>query len=593
MQILSINNYQPNHKLQTFKAGPVQTAGTLKYSTSRNVEAIMSAYREIMSRLACKTDEGLKKIQENFKNVTIGEGITFHNCGERGTSILIRSAESKKYHNLTRIIERKGRSINYGTKIVINSFILDGNNRLLENKDENVQKSYPSERVYLTSEEIEKGDYNNRLERVLNDLDAAMLPFRKYLLINRNEDLKLPDGKIPFGLVDDMKKIEDLHKDIDLKLGLLPAKAALEARKSYPSCRFQTGLKTHSFTYPDGSYIVYTPSEGEYDLKRFVKYDKDGKVLKLFMAVDGSKLVSNLNKDYPAYIPDNFKYADEAQIQQEEFLPDFQELLSTYKLKLMGLSKAIETYLDESKLVETKIPLPEAVSSAFESASETYDKVNEIFKKIPVSEGIAIRKAFPEFALGIKGLTFNNYEDDTSVQLLPVNSNKHTGLSRFTVKKSGKPEQIYLLKDNKYIVSNYNPRYPLVIPNILKFADDSEIKEVLQDAMPYISYMKKKADEYKSHVESCAEEFRNSKIEKEEAKEKAKEKVKEKIDYSEFGEAKSKQKIRAMEKRNLIKECQKLISDAINSENIENLYANVREIKNKMDEFLTHNAEHQ
>ena len=51
------------------------------------------------------------------------------------------------------------------------------------------------------------------------------------------------------------------------------------------------------------------------------------------MAVDGSKLVSNLNKDYPAYIPDNFKYADEAQIQQEEFLPDFQELLSTYKLK--------------------------------------------------------------------------------------------------------------------------------------------------------------------------------------------------------------------------------------------------------------------
>lgn len=61
MQIQRINNYQPKTNLQTFKAGTIQTAGMLSRSTVHDVEGIMSAYREIVSKLSCKTEKGLKK----------------------------------------------------------------------------------------------------------------------------------------------------------------------------------------------------------------------------------------------------------------------------------------------------------------------------------------------------------------------------------------------------------------------------------------------------------------------------------------------------------------------------------------------------
>lgn len=574
MQIQRINNYQPNTNYKTFKAGPIQTAGMLNRTTVRDVEGIMSAYRDIVSKLSCKTEKGLKKIQKEFPNVTIGEGITFHNCGENGTSILIRSAESKKYHNLTRIIERKGRSINYGTKIVINSFILDGNERLLENKDENLAKSYPLERLYLTSEEIKKDNMEEKLSGVLASLDAAMLQFRKYLLLNQNNDLKLPDGRIPFSLADDLNKIDDLHKEIDSKLEVLPKNVGLTIRKSCPDYRFQTGLRTHSFTNPDGSYIVYTPvdSDSEYELKRFVKYDKDGKALDLFMAVDSSKLVSNLNKDYPTYIPNVFKYANEAQIQEQDYLPSFQELTKTYKFKLMGLLKRIDAYIDGASKAPIKAEFPEDVSSNIKSILDTYEQTNTSLKKVTMPESVAIRKAFPEYVLGTKGLTFNNIEKGFSVQVLPVNSKRQSGLTRFTIRKDGNPDSVYLFKDEKHLVSNYNPSYPLTIPSVLKYADDSEIQKMLDEAMPYISYFKDKMDEYKTYVDTSIERFKRAK------------KTAAQKDSSDD---------LSPEKRDVLRECKNMLSDAIDAGSPENLSIVLQDIKTKVMDFFTRTSEHQ
>ena len=574
MKIQRINNYQPKTNFQTFKAGTIQTAGMLSRSTVHDVEGIMSAYREIVSKLSCKTEKGLKKIQEEFPNVTIGEGITFHNCGENGTSILIRSAESKKYHNLTRIIERKGRSINYGTKIVINSFILDGNERLLENKDENVAKSYPLERLYLTSEEIKNNNLDVKLKGVLASLDTAMLQFRKYLFLNQNNYLKLPDGRIQYGIADELNKIEDLHKEIDSKLEALPKSVGLAIRKSCPDYRLQTGLRTHSFTNPDGSYVVYTPveSDSEYELKRFVKYDKDGKALDLFMAVDSSKLVSNLNKDYPTYIPNTFKYADEAQIQEQDYLPKFQELTKCYKLKLIGLLKRVDEYLEGCRKVAVKAEFPEKVSSNIKSILDAYVETNNSLKNVSLSESIAIRKAFSEYVLGTKGLTFNNLEEGYSVQVLPVNSKRQSGLTRFTVKKDGNPDLVYLFKDGKHLVSNYNPLYPLTIPSVLKYADDSEIQAMLDETMPYISYFKEKMDAYKTHIDTNVGKFKKSK------------KSAEQNDGLEDINP---------EKKEVVRECKKMLSDAIDAGNPENLAIVLQNIKTKVIDFFTRTSERQ
>ena len=611
VQIQRINNYQSNFNVQNFKAGPIETAGMLKSSTVRDVETIMFAYRDIVTKLSRKTEEGIKKIQEKFPNVSIGEGVTFHNCGAYGTSILIRSAESKKYHNLTRIIERKSRSINYGTKIVINSFILDGNERLLENKDENIAKSYPAERLYLTSEEIEKDNLEVRLKGVLATLDSAMLQFRKYLLLNQNEDLRLPDGHIPSTIADDIKKIENLHKDIDLKLDTLPTKVALKLRKSYYGYRLQTGLKTHSFSNPDGSYIVYTPVESdcEYELKRFVMYDKDGKVLKLFMTADSSKLVSNLSKEYPTYIPNTFKYVDESQIQQQEYIPNFQKLVEMYKFKLIGLQRVVDNYIDECNRIGTKAALPNEVEAALVSIQNNYEKISDLLKEVPIHEGTAIKKSFSEYMPSSKGLTLVNHEDGSRVQILPINSQKHSDLTRLTVKKDENTEWVYLLKDNKYIISNYNPKYPLIFPNILKYATASELEMALKEVMPYISYLENKAEAYKNHIAQKVQMSKDRKEAKEGATTQKKysksniveKNVPENVEMN--GVTKRAKKASTAQKeysesqkdarKELINECKNMISNAIDAGNPENLSVVLDNIKTKIYEYFTHISEHQ
>ena len=71
--------------------------GKLSFSTSRNLGDVLRAYKDIRTKLASVTKEGLEHIQKEYPNVTIGESLIFHNCGEFNTSILVRCAESIEF----------------------------------------------------------------------------------------------------------------------------------------------------------------------------------------------------------------------------------------------------------------------------------------------------------------------------------------------------------------------------------------------------------------------------------------------------------------------------------------------------------------
>ena len=72
---------------------------------------------------------------------------------------------------------------------------------------------------------------------------------------------------------------------------------------------------------------------------------------------------------------------------------------------------------------------------------------------------------------GRKGLTFDN-EDNTRVYFLPINSDIHSNLIRLTITKPNGENEIHLIKDNKFVVKNYNPAYPAIIPKVLTYSSE-------------------------------------------------------------------------------------------------------------------------
>ena len=184
---ISPNNYQNKYYNTEFRSRGVvsntvrkSAPNTLSWNTIKELKSAMSAFKAIKAKLNSLSEEGIKYIEANYPDISIGESLIFHNCGDKKSSILVRSAESLEYSGLSRIIERKGNST-WSERIVLNSFLIDNEEKLLVNEDENKQKNFPKERVYLSQAEVEQNKLEPALQSVVADLDFALLKFRKFL----------------------------------------------------------------------------------------------------------------------------------------------------------------------------------------------------------------------------------------------------------------------------------------------------------------------------------------------------------------------------------------------------------------------------
>ena len=187
-----------------------------------------------------------------------------------------------EYSGLSRIIERKGNST-WSERIVLNSFLIDNEEKLLVNEDENKQKNFPKERVYLSQAEVEQNKLEPALQSVVADLDFALLKFRKFLATIGSDYEKTPDGVLPYNIVSMFRDIQKYQKEIDLKLANLPKKVELSLRKSFPNYKLITGLTTHAFGDLGEEQITLTynpilaPEMENY--RRLNVFDKDDNLL--------------------------------------------------------------------------------------------------------------------------------------------------------------------------------------------------------------------------------------------------------------------------------------------------------------------------
>lgn len=515
MRILSIN--YTNNRLQSknisqssFQAATKQPAkiAILKSKTSYMIQDFLHAYQDIKNMLEQKTAVGLEKIALNYPEVTLGENLVFHNCGEEKNSISIRVAESEKHKGLTYIARRQG-DTESTKKNILNSFMISGSERLVKNFKPNYSKYFPEEKIYITSDELEKEHLEENLQKLLEDLEPMLLKFRKFLVKNSEFDLKLPDGKINYTEFSNIKEVFRKFEHIEEQTARISHKRILAMNSEFADYKPVTGLKSYMFQNIGEEnlsihFSEYNDKNG-FNLKRLYVYDKENNPIKVFGIIDNEKFVTNLNINTPNALPKKYTYANSEEL-EKEYLPEFKKYFKLYDDKLKEYQKHVDKTVDSLFKQEIKGEFSTESASLLSEALDWYKLAKIKLRKLPNLVASSIKTNVEKLgpATGRTGLWIKDEEQNRIIQFLPINSKMHDNLIRISIieeKTSNKKD--FLVHNFKHIVKNYNPQYPTIIPKILKYASEREIEESNLDAT--IRFLKNKCEELATKADEAYE----------------------------------------------------------------------------------------
>lgn len=508
MQIFYINSSQKNSNYLSFKSNLPKNA--LKEMTISRLNATRSLYQKISEQLSRFTKEGIKNIERNLP-VTLGRTLIFHECGDYKTSIAIILSNSRENDGMMRIIERKGRSKHWGDSIVINSFVLDKNNLLLKNYKENDTNTFPVDRIYLTKKEIEEDNFDKRLEGVLIDLQDKMLKLLEQLGLDKNKILKPDTAILPKDLTQIIKQIPKENQEVNVLLSSIPKKLGREVRATYPNYKFRPTTNIHTFENlgEEKVTLAYAPYTTNFTdkLSRLYVWDQYGNVKDSFTIKDDSKMVVNANRKDIRRIPRQLEYANVEEIMQDENLPSFEKYLKLYAEKLFGLRKHMIEYIKNKTEKNNFAELPKDMQNKMNDIMESINAISERFRYLPDKRILDIKQSFASLYSppGRKGFTFSDTTTGKRVYILPLVYKNEPNLFRLTITEPDGSDKIYLVKDCKYIVKNYNPETPKKVPETLMFMNESELENLnfakdldffKEQIYAYEDYVSKKFNEY-------------------------------------------------------------------------------------------------
>lgn len=476
------------------------SAGKLGRTTTEAFDGVMSAYNDIVSKLALKTSEGIELLQKDYPDITIGEGLVFHNCGDDKVSIAIKKAESAEYKGLTKIIVRKGNST-WSERITLDSFLFKDNDRLVKNFDKTHIKQFPKDIEFESQQVIDGQNYEKRLETVLEKLDFAMLKFRKYLSKNMDTHIKLPDGIIPYKTGIKLEKVDKLNEEINSVRNSYSSKSRFKMTEGFNDYVPVTGTKSFVFKCDDGKLISYSRVESSKykDLKRVVVYDENKTPLRCFNIVDNKKIIANTNDNYPAYLPDNPVFADEKQMLEQKFIPDLDKSLDLYYEKLSLFKHRIDNFVKSRESVNGV--LSDENINDLSVITELYNSINAKLKSVSDVKASNIRTMYEniEASAGKRGFTFVNFDGGKKVSITPLKSKDSGSLVKLVIQNDDNSEsQTFLIKDFKNVVKNYNPDYPQIIPRVLKFYNDFELENI--NINPCLKFLKEELAKFDGFV---------------------------------------------------------------------------------------------
>ena len=505
-------NFRLTNRNINFTSAPLKKVvqKNIGKNTIIKVDSVRSLYEEISKKIESLTPEGRSFLEQQMP-INLARGMRFDNVGKYKTSIVIRISDSLQNDGAMRIIERKSASKHYGDRIVINSFVLDKQNRLLKNEDENNINAFWSKEEPLTPEVVKKENLEADLLLNLCELECSM---KKLLELINNNFAKFeatPVGLLPQHIVDLVKLIPAENQRINDLISTIPKRLNMEAREKYPNYKFTTATSVHSFKDlgDEKLTIFFAPIKSDVidNLKRLYVLDKEGNVKDSFTIKDDSKMITNINRKYIRKVVKKPVYADEKEILKVENLPTFEKYLNMYAERLLGLRNHIVSYVEAKAKQKISSEIAKNIQNDLDEIVKTVNSVLEQLRYLPEERAVKVKKGFdglysPPSRIGI---TFIEPGTGKMVHVLPLKNHSIPNLVKLTITEKDGTERKYVLKDNKYVVKNYNPKRPKIIPTKLIFMNDSDLEKV--DIAKDLEFFKAKVFEYEEHVRNEFNDF--------------------------------------------------------------------------------------
>lgn len=539
----------------------------LTRDTALSISSIANAYNDILAKISEKSPEGLEIIEKQYKNFKSGRGLTFHNCGDKNKTILVRVPDGKDGRNLIKVVVRRGSSL-WDEKFVLDSFTVKNSEQLLEDTNKNSVFVFPANANVLTFDK----PVEENLRNILDDLDFAMLKFRQFLSKFDGMYLKPNIFNFSSDTSSRLLEIESLYNHIDEVLKSVSRKTSLKIKSNFGDYKLQAKQPTHILKNigDEQNQVLYKqfehPEHGK--LTRIMVLDKNDEIQDGFLIKD-NQLVSNFNSKNFSIIPPKLLFYDELSV--KEVLPRFEKLTSDYQKKLKDFDKYIADSLYQKAIGPVIGKLDGLVASDIEVIDNAYRAITDNFSNLNSHTISDLKTSYPKWGAigGQRGFIFKN-GDGEKISVLKMNNSEDSNLICICVSKNGNSE--YVLVDKDMVVKNFNPSYPTMLPPVLRYYSDVELKEL--NIEPLVKKAKEEIQEFHKYINQPRQIIKSKKTELIEKKQTKKENNKL---YSSSKEYKA-----------LMQECNKMLTAAMkNAENdMQGLNDVLKEIQSKISGFF-------
>ena len=458
-------------------------------SLREDLSSLEYSYKQIKSILDKKNGEGVKRLIQESGLFNTSDGLTFKNVGIEKDNIAFDAGCFKNLSNTVRITQKSPSG-----KVKRGWLIQD--NKVVKNYNPLNPNALSNKAEFYTSEELKKLGINEELKNIIEDLDPVMLKVRQLVVAHKDMYLKT-EAPLDSEVLELLDSINELYSKVSCAAEQIPQSTLYKMNVKYPNYKQISGQSSYTFQNLGGEkeQINYsTINSLKYgELKRIIVYDCEGKIKTGYLIKD-NKIVSNFNPQNPTILPEKFYYADENDVKNQEYSKDLPKYLQMYEKEL---STYLEFLTPDNKpgiLVKEYADTMDSICKKFESIETMFAKMSNVL----VSHTKTQYDDYVNLA-GKRGYTFRNTgRSGENLNIMRCNTRQNSNIMKISVIDDQGDIKDFLLVQNGNVISNFNPKYPTLIPPVLKFYNQQDLDNL--SALSYLVPLNEKMTDFEKFV---------------------------------------------------------------------------------------------
>ena len=467
-----------------------RTSFFIDSSLREELSYIESSYKQIKDILDKKTGAGVKKLVSESGQFNTTDGLTFKNIGEYKNSVSVDVGSFKNLSGTVRITEkdRDGK--------LIQGWLLD-NYRVVKNYNPYTPNSFPAKAEYYTTDELKDLQINNKILKLVREIDPILLNVRKLVLSQKDTDLQPVAGCISDENLSALANIRLLNSQaLDICTNI-PHSTLYKLNTKFPHYKPVSGQTLLNFQGlgEDNLQILYSEVDSKKFglLQRLMVYDENGEVVTGYLIKDNN-IVSNFNPSTPSILPEKLFFVDENEIKNKHYKDNLERDLKLYE-------SALRSYIKHITPDNSPAKLSGEYKSLMDSIRLSYETIEKLFSEESSVKVNKLKTAYDDYVnmAGKRGYTFKNTaEENGTINIMRCKNKNCDNLIKITFMDKNGEIKDSLLVQNDMVVSNYNPLYPTIIPPVLKFYNKEELYNL--HALEYLQPLNERLNDFAEYI---------------------------------------------------------------------------------------------